>query len=148
MDAKLLYREGTAQGASSATLVVRMYEQIVEDLRMALKALETDDVELRTNKINHAILVIGHLESQLNFTAGGTVAEHLQNFYETVRQNLLQAQVRQSRSLLMQQITDLLAVREAWVEVERAQSGKTNAEVRPANVQFAPSEVEHREWNG
>ena len=74
MNAGRMYREGTVQGASPAALVARLYEQVIHDLRQALKALEQNDVELRTSKINHAILVIGYLESQLNFDAGGKVA--------------------------------------------------------------------------
>jgi flagellar secretion chaperone FliS len=120
MDARLYYREGTVAGSSPVALVARLYEQIVDDLRQAIQALDRGDIELRTGKINHALLVIGHLESQLNFAKGGQVAQHLKDFYDSVRANLLQAQMRQSKPLLAQQITDLLTVREAWVAVGAA----------------------------
>jgi flagellar secretion chaperone FliS len=121
MDVGRSYREAAVRGASPVELVIRLYEQMIEDLRQAVKALEQNDVERRSNKINHAILVLAHLQSQLEFQAGGKVARDLETFYNVLRQNLVQAQVAGSRQLLAQQITDLLAVREAWSEVQRAE---------------------------
>ncbi len=150
MNAGRMYREGTVQGASPAALVARLYEQVIHDLRQALKALEQNDVELRTSKINHAILVIGYLESQLNFDAGGKVAGDLKNFYDILRENLLQAQLQQSTVLLAQQITDLLAVREAWIEVERAESSvpDTAADLVPATAPASTSDATRVDWKG
>jgi len=151
MDAGRLYREGTIEGASAVALVARLYEQIVKDVRQALNALEQNNVELRTKKINHAILVIGYLESQLNHEAGGQVAEDLRNFYRTLRQNLVQAQFKRSKLLLAQLITDLLAVREAWLEVERAERAAMADAARlvPATADTSSaSRAAHVDWKG
>lgn len=150
MNAGRMYREGTVQGASPAALVARLYEQMIHDLQQAMKALEQNDVELRTSKINHAILVIGYLESQLNFDAGGKVAEDLKNFYDILRENLLQAQLRQSPALLAHQITDLLAVREAWIEVDRAESSApaAAADLVPATAPISPADAPRLDWKG
>jgi len=115
------YRENDVRGATAVRLVVLLYEQLVQDLRQALQAIEQNDIELRTKRINHAILVIGHLQSPLDFANGGKVAQDLDHFYNVLRQNLVQVQFHPSRAGLSQQITDLLAVREAWTEVERAE---------------------------
>lgn len=138
------------QGASSVGLISRLYEQIVEDLRQAIKAVESDDVELRTSRINHAILVIGHLQSQLDFEAGAKVAEALRNFYDSLRQNLIQAQLLKSKVLLAQQITDLLAVREAWNEVELAEKSSVIAvhENVETEALSTPVTLERKGWQG
>ncbi len=115
------YRENDVRGATAVRLVVLLYEQLVQDLSQALQAIEQNDIELRTKRINHAILVIGHLQSPLDFANGGKVAEDLDHFYNVLRQNLVQVQFHPSQAGLSQQITDLLAVREAWTEVERAE---------------------------
>jgi len=115
------YRENDVRGATAVRLVVLLYEQLVQDLRHALQAIEQNDIELRTKRINHAILVIGHLQSPLDFANGGKVAQDLDHFYNVLRQNLVQVQFHPSQAGLSQQITDLLAVREAWTEVERAE---------------------------
>jgi len=120
-NARSAYRENDVRGATAVRLVVLLYEQLVQDLHQALDALEKNDVEIRTRRINHAILVIGHLQSPLDFANGGQVAQDLNKFYDVLRQNLMQVQFHPSKSGIYQQITDVLTLREAWVEVERAE---------------------------
>lgn len=118
MDPRTAYREAAARGASPVQLVIRLYEQVIDDLRQAANALDRQQVDLRTRKINHAILVIGHLQSTLDFANGGEAARDLNVFYDTLRQNLVRAQFAASKPMLTQQITDLLHVRSAWLVVE------------------------------
>ena len=108
-------------GASPVGLVVRLYGQIVEDLRQAANAIEQADIGGRTKCINHAIVVIGHLQSALDSINGSKVAKDLDHFYNVIRQNLVQVQFYPSKRGLAQQITDWLAVREAWIKVEHAE---------------------------
>jgi flagellar secretion chaperone FliS len=147
MDASRLYREATITGASPIALVVRLYEQIVQDLRQAINAFQKGDVELRTAKINHAVLVVGYLQSQLDFAKGGAVAQTLRDFYDVLRGNLFEAQIRQSKKLLEQQITDVLAVREAWITVQAAESSSP-AESQPPTGSAIATSVARAEWNG
>jgi flagellar secretion chaperone FliS len=139
MSVQQTYREAAVRGASPVGLVVRLYEQIIEDLRQAAIALEQNAIERRTKHIGHAILVIGHLQSPLDFAKGGKVAKDLEHFYNVLRQNLVQVQFYPSKRALTQQITDLLAVREAWIQVERAQRPSVRvAAVGPAAVAPPP----------
>lgn len=121
MNIRQSYREATVQGASPVELVIRLYEQMIEDMRQVSMAIETNDIRLRTNRIKHAILVIGHLQSSLDFTNGGKVARDLDNFYNVVRESVFDVQVHPTKRNVNQVITDLLAVREAWIVVERAE---------------------------
>jgi len=150
MEAGRLYREGTVRGASPVALVARLYEQMIEDLRRAAKALEQNQIELRTSQINHAIVVLGYLQSQLNLAAGGKVAEQLGIFYDALRSNLTQAQLQQSEAILHQQIKDLLTVREAWIEVEQAEKASALARATRIEPNPAPSEpdVARVDWKG
>lgn len=148
MDAGRLYREATVTGASPIALVIRLYEQMIQDLLQAIKALEEKNIELRTAKINHAILVIAHLDSRLNFAEGGKVAEQLRTFYGALRANLFQAQVKQSKEILTRQITDLLALREAWITVERSTSAPAGAEPYTDKPPALRPNAARLEWNG
>lgn len=121
MNIQQSYREAAIQGASPVELVVRLYEQIIEDLRQAIIAIEQKNIQLRSNRIKHAILVIGHLQSTLNFTEGGKVARNLDNLYNVLRQNLVHVQFFPSKRALTQQITDLQLLREAWIKVDQAE---------------------------
>jgi flagellar secretion chaperone FliS len=119
------YREVSAQGGSPVRLVVMLYEQLIEDLRLAIDAVKRSDIETRTHKINHAILILAHLQSALNAQVDGSVTQNLENFYNQVRNHLMAAQAHGSVRLLAQQVTDLLTLREAWIEVERRELAAT-----------------------
>jgi len=122
MDIINTYRQGTARGATSVSLVGLLYEQMVNDLRGAMQAIEEGNVELRTRQINHAILVLGHLQTVLNECANRAVADHLDAFYNQIRFSLMRAQATVSKDLLSRQITDLLCVRGAWADLERRET--------------------------
>jgi flagellar secretion chaperone FliS len=120
MNAGVSYREAAAAGASPVQLVILLYEQIVEDLRRALSSNAKSDIEGRTHALNHALIVIGHLQATLDKEHGGKVAETLERFYEHLRGGLVEAQCKQSGELLEQHISSLMQVHQAWCEVERA----------------------------
>jgi flagellar secretion chaperone FliS len=125
------YREADAGGANSVRLVVLLYEQLIQDLSQAAKAMEQNNVEYRTNRINHALDILCVLEGTLNFERGGQVARNLEGFYKTLRANLWKAQLHMSKETLIRQITDLFALREAWAEVDRAESAGSVPKVTP-----------------
>jgi len=127
MNAQLSYREMAVRGASPVRLVVLLYEQLIEDLRRALAAFGQGDIEARTRAINHALLVLGYLESSLDKAQGGQVALNLERFYSQVRRGLVEAQIRQSANLLEQQISHLMLLHEAWCEVERSAAAQPGA---------------------
>jgi flagellar secretion chaperone FliS len=121
MDPRVAYRQADARGATSLRLVVLLYEQIIQDLRQASMAIDHNQIELRTQRINHALDVICLLQATLNLERGGQVARNLLRFYDVVRANLCEAQFQASKEILARQITDLLTVREAWEQVERVE---------------------------
>lgn len=119
MNPSLTYREATVAGASPVRLVILLYEQAIEDLRRALAAHSRGDIEGRTREINHAVLVIGHLQATIDQEQGGKVAGNLMRFYDQVRSNLVEAQCKQSAAGIEQQIAHLIEVRDAWCTVEQ-----------------------------
>lgn len=120
MNPGLSYREAAVAGASPVRLVILMYEQAMQDLRRALSAHTAGDIEGRTREINHAVLVIGHLQATLDHDQGGKVAENLARFYDQLRAGVMEAQCRQSAAALEEQIAHLMLVHQAWCEVEKA----------------------------
>ena len=104
MDPRHSYRQAAGQGASGVRLVILLYEQIIQDLGRAVKAIEENNIERRTREINHALTVIGHLQGTLDLERGGTVARNLARFYTSVRAGLVEAHARVSRQILQQQI--------------------------------------------
>jgi len=96
-----------------------LYEQLVKDLRRAGAAMEKNEIEIRTREIDHALLVVGRLQGTLDVRGGGEVARNLGRFYSVLRGSLLEAQVQASREVLGDLVTQLLALRDAWEEVDR-----------------------------
>ncbi len=142
-NARTAYREADAGGANGVRLVVLLYEQLIQDLSQAAKAMEQNNIEYRTNRINHALDILCVLEGTLNFERGGQVARNLEGFYKTLRANLWKAQLYTSKETLIGQITDLFALREAWTEVDRAESAASVRKVVP--VTAAASEARSEE---
>jgi|SRR5579863_3761576 flagellar protein FliS len=143
-NARNAYREANVRGATAVRLVVLLYEQTVQDLTQAAQAMDENNIELRTSRINHALEVIGRLQGTLDLERGGQVARNLLAFYEALRANLWKAQLFVSKETLLQQITDLLTLREAWAEVDRAQSAASVAKsVSPAMAEFKASSDQH-----
>jgi len=150
MNIQQSYREATVRGANPIELVVRLYEQMIEDLRQVAVAIEQNDIVLRTRRIKHAILIVGHLQSSLDFAKGGKVAKDLDNFYNAVRQSLVWVQFHPSKRGVTQVITDLLAVREAWIAVDRAERpSATTAAGMVASAAAGPeSDPVRMDWKG
>ena len=150
MNIQQSYREATVRGANPIELVVRLYEQMIEDLRQVAVAIEQNDIVLRTRRIKHAILIVGHLQSSLDFARGGKVAKDLDNFYNAVRQSLVWVQFHPSKRGVTQLITDLLAVREAWIAVDRAERPSATTAAGMVASAAASPESDHvrMDWKG
>jgi len=133
------------RGATPVRLVILLYEQAIEDLRRALDALRGGNIEARTRALNHAILVISHLQASLDKHQGGQVAIHLERFYGQLRAGILEAQAQQSAALIESQMSQLMLVYEAWREVER--SAETAAPIpQPAPTNLASEQPLFTDW--
>src|SRR5262249_61359985 len=117
MDASSAYIRSSGEGATPIRRVVLLYDQLIKDLRRA--AAKMHDVEARTGELDHALKVLGQLQGTLDLSQG-EVAANLDRFYAVLRANLLHVQVAKSASLLKDQISHLLLLREAWAEVEHS----------------------------
>jgi flagellar secretion chaperone FliS len=118
-NARAAYHEVAARGATPVGLVILLYEQAIQDLQRALVAIRDNNVEQRTREVNHALMVVGHLQGTLDLKNGGQIASNLNDFYERFKKNIMTAQAQVSPEMIRKQITDLLEIREAWVEVDR-----------------------------
>jgi flagellar secretion chaperone FliS len=145
------YRQFAGQGASPVSLVIQSYDQILNALYGAIRAIEARRIEQKTKDLNHALLLVSHLQNALDFKAGPQVAQNLERFYNLARRRIIQASVQNSVPILQQVAQDFLSMREAWEQVEKSvASAQTappareapNRSVRPdpyGSVSVAPS---------
>jgi flagellar biosynthetic protein FliS len=116
------YRQLSAQGASPIGVIIQAYDQIVSALGGAIRAIEDRDIQKKTTELNHALALISHLKGDLDFKAGGKVARVMDHFYALARTQILEGSARLSPEILQQVITQFASQREAWEQVERANS--------------------------
>jgi flagellar secretion chaperone FliS len=151
MNANLSYRTLSSRASSGVGLVILLYEQLVQDLRRALTALDSGAVETRSFELGHALEVVGQLQGRLDMQAGGEVAHNLDRFYSALSAGILDAQVKCSKPRLDGLIDDVLSVREAWLEVERnmleVTPGTQPAAVRNGRSEEAQLSSSGRKWN-
>jgi flagellar protein FliS len=114
------YRESAVRGASPLGLIVILYDEIVRSIRKALRAFESGDVEARTKELNHAVEVIGYLQSILDFEKGGQVARNLSNFYNLMRGKLLETQIMPTRDGMEMLAREIAKVGTAWQQAEKS----------------------------
>lgn len=121
MNARSIYRRAQGENATPIRLIILLYEQLIADLRLAGAAIEAGNIENRTLQLSHALAVLGELEASLNLEAGQEVGQNLAHFYQVLRAGLLQVQFRPDPRAMEKHISNLLTLREAWVEVEKQQ---------------------------
>jgi flagellar biosynthetic protein FliS len=90
----LSYHQASARGASPVGQVVSLYDTILRDFVRALAALQARDVETRVLELNHALLVIAHLQSVLNHERGGEAAKQFDQLYAVTRGMIVEANIR------------------------------------------------------
>jgi flagellar protein FliS len=117
-DVKLSYQESAVCGATPIQLVVILYDAAIEDIRRALAAMKTVDIEARAAALRHALLVLQQLQGTLDFEKGGTAAKQFEQFYNLIRAKLLEAQMRNSCQLMQQQVQFMVEVRDCWMQAE------------------------------
>ena len=117
-ETSLSYRKSAIEGASSIGLMIALFDTLAGDLRRAAAALRKNDIEARSRELNHAMLVIGQLESWLDLNNGGESALTLSRFYAYLRAKMMEAAGTKSASVLETQIDMILHVRSAWQQLD------------------------------
>lgn len=112
------YRRLAIEGASPIGLLVALFDILIADLRKAAIALHNNDIETRCREYNHALLVIGQLESWVDTKRGGESAQVLRRFYAHLRAKMMEAAVTKSAKVLETQIDGVVHVRTAWQKLD------------------------------
>lgn len=122
------YRELAVGGASPVGLIVILYEEVIRCLRRALDAVQRNQIERRTRELSHAIVVIGHLQSVLDFEKGGQVARSLSDFYNSSRVKILECSGPNAVQILEALAAEFSGVAEGWQQVDRELSKQEDPE--------------------
>ena len=113
------YRMQDAEFASPVGVIVQAYEQITSALHRSARAADAREIEEKTQQVNRALLILGHLQAMLDHKAGPQIAEKLETFYETMRYQIVTASAKPSGDALRQVSKYFVPLRDAWRVVER-----------------------------
>ncbi len=125
-DPTLSYQQASARGASPIGEIIALYDTILRDFGRALIALQAGNIEARIFELNHAIVVIGHLQYVLDHERGGEPAKNFAQFYNVTRGLIVQANFKATPGPIEELIELYGGVRQAWYQAElQTQSGQT-----------------------
>lgn len=100
--------------ASPHKLVSMLYDGTLEALAHVKGAIERKDFEVKADKLNRAILLVGALRSGLDLENGGEVAANYSDLYFYINQQLLQVSLKNDLTLL-EEVTSLIReLRDSW----------------------------------
>jgi flagellin-specific chaperone FliS len=111
---EFLYRQVAAAGSDGMSLMLALYDTLAGDLQRGAEAERRNDIAERSRQLNHALLVVGFLENQLNKGADGGLNQSLIAFYRRLRRRVLDSQLKRSPEILEQEMAQVLKIRTTW----------------------------------
>jgi len=115
---EMAYRKTAVGGASGFGLLIALYDTLAGDLRRAADADRANDIQMRCKQINHALLVIGHLEDSIERGCGGELAKQLAAFYSSMRRKMILAMANRAPEILEEEMAEVLKLRAIWQAYE------------------------------
>lgn len=112
------YRDCSVAGATPIGLLIALFDRLAGDLRRAASAIREGNIEARCSEINHALVIVGQLESWVDLQNGGASANQLSVFYAQLRSAMLEASMQQSAVLLERSVDSILNIRSRWQELD------------------------------
>jgi len=89
----LAYRSSATEGATHIDILLACYDALAEDIRLAGKSADAGNVVARCRYSEHALLLIGHLESWVSLLQDSELAANLVIFYSYLRTEILRLQL-------------------------------------------------------
>ncbi|ADD68222.1 flagellar protein FliS [Denitrovibrio acetiphilus DSM 12809] len=121
------YIKQEVEGATKGKLVLLMYDGAIKFLRVAVKAVNENNIPDAHNNIMKAQNIIYELMSTLNMEAGD-VAKNLMRLYDFMIWQLVEANKEKDNTKIESVIKLMSSLREAWKEVVQKEEGSVKQE--------------------
>ncbi|NKJ46438.1 flagellar export chaperone FliS [Burkholderia sp. SG-MS1] len=110
--------ETSVMGASPHRLIVLLYQGARQAIAQARMHLQQGNVAERGMAVSKAIRIIeSGLQQSLNLEVGGEIAERLNALYSYMARRLLEANIKQSETMLVEVDGLLATLEEAWIGI-------------------------------
>ncbi len=111
------YQQQALAGMNGIELIIALYDGMVRFLYRAIEGIEAGDTRARRHSIKRVFDILIHLQARLRMDVGGTPARALSDFYTAMFALALQGSQEKSKDKLVQAISCIRNVREAWQQV-------------------------------
>lgn len=108
------YRNSATEGATHIDILLACYDTLAGDLRMAGNAAARGSLTARCRYSQHALLLIGHMESWVSLLDDSNLAASLVSFYGYLRAEILQLQVSSEIDKFMNLALVVCETRAVW----------------------------------
>ena len=132
-----LYRQMAGEGATYIGLLLVVYDTLAADLRRAGQAIERGDIAARCDATNHALLLLGHLESWTASLDDATLQASLRQFYSYLRSQAMLLQTASNPAEFYELARLVGETRAAWQQRESRQLALAPT---PVAAQHVPDE--------
>jgi flagellar protein FliS len=125
-------RREAITSASPTGLIVLLYDEAIQQLGLAIKAIKAGDIAARFNAVSLTANIVEHLHTGLDFAQGGEIAEQLGMVYRFVLSRLPRINLYNDSEIAAQMIGLLEPMRDAWHALERRRAEEAaEAETAP-----------------
>lgn len=108
--------------------VVMLYDGAMRFVQQAIEAIKKEDYETRYNLLVKTSEIITGLQNSLDFENGGDIAKLLYDYYASIDARLFSVHRSNNIALLESVIKELRMMRDAWHEIDQADSAKKQTE--------------------
>ncbi len=108
---------GGVADADPHRLVLMLLEGVLTKLAAVKGLMMRKDIARKGEVIGQAISIIGGLQSSLNKEAGGELATNLEDLYEYIERQLMQANQKNDVTIIDEVISLLNEIKTAWVSI-------------------------------
>lgn len=111
------YIQTQVSSRSPLELVVLLYEGLIRFTGEARSAIERRDLVAKRTAMSRALSVLSELQSTLNMSEGGELAESLDNLYTYINGRLLDGSMQNNVEPLDETLKLAATLRDAWSEI-------------------------------
>lgn len=113
-----VYRQVDLESASKSQVLDRLYLRAIRDCQDAGEAIDSKDIALKANSINHATRIVVELMAALDYETAPELCGNLSALYDYVLDRLTQANMKNDKEMLEQAVLVLSQLRDAFLEAQ------------------------------
>jgi len=110
------YKKTSIQSASREKLLLMLYEGAIKFIKLAIVAVEKNDIAARGTNIGRAYDIVLELNNTLNHEVGGEISKSLEQLYMFVTDQLTKGNIHSDKKALEDALGVMQTLHTGWQE--------------------------------